>query len=226
MPTQTITNLAQYKLRNSLISITLFCFCLLVFRAITFQSFAYLFLIWNLFLAAVPYFISNYLRNNKTSISNFKLISVLCLWLLFLPNAGYIITDFFHLKNITSAPLWLDTLILFSFSITGLIFFFISIYQFEKIIQQHFKIKTFYLTLFVIILSAFGVYLGRYLRWNSWDIITQLDVLFLDIINRILFPLKHYRTWGVTFGYGIFFSVIYFGCKDLVKSLRKINGEI
>jgi len=57
----------------------------------------------------------------------------------------------------------------------------------------------------ILFLSGFGIYLGRFLRWNSWDIISNPQLLANDNIHRIMHPLSHPRTWGVTFGFGLLF---------------------
>jgi uncharacterized membrane protein len=61
----------------------------------------------------------------------------------------------------------------------------------------------------LLFLGSFGVYLGRYLRWNSWDIITEPFRLFYDIADRIINPFEHPRTWGMTLFMGLFLTIIY-----------------
>jgi uncharacterized membrane protein len=63
--------------------------------------------------------------------------------------------------------------------------------------------------------ASFGVYLGRFLRWNSWDIISHPFSLLHDIASRCLHPEDHPRTWGVTVLLGTFLSLVYFSLKEL-----------
>ncbi|MEM9723769.1 MAG: DUF1361 domain-containing protein [Bacteroidota bacterium] len=164
----------------------------------------YVFLMWNLFLAVIPFLfmeLGRLLYNRKKIL--WASWSLFFLSLLFLPNSPYIITDLFHLKPRHSVPFWYDTLMIFSFATTGVVFFFAtlkSMYRFLKHFSQPLVAQ---LSISLIIyLCAFGVYLGRYLRFNSWDILTHPGYLFSQIFERILFPLDHPKTWAMTLVYG------------------------
>lgn len=58
-------------------------------------------------------------------------------------------------------------------------------------------------------LSGFGVYLGRFPRWNSWDVFHRPQLLFHDIASRVLDPLQHAHTWGFTLGFGTLLILAY-----------------
>ncbi|WP_397447406.1 DUF1361 domain-containing protein [Polaribacter sp. R77954] len=132
------------------------------------------FLIWNLFLAYVPYFISSTLEKRMYKSSKLMLINLLFIWLLFLPNAPYIITDFIHLHHTTDNLVWLDIVILFTFSSTGILLSIASLAQIHKIITQKWKSKfAKYFSISATFLFGFGIYLGRFLRLNSWDVLTS-----------------------------------------------------
>ena len=107
-----------------------------------------------------------------------SLILLLFLWLLFIPNAPYIITDFVHLNDRPPVPLWFDLVLLLISSMNGLIFGFISIGQVESIIVKYRAgISLTLFRIFIILAMSYGVYLGRYLRFNSWDaLINPLEV--------------------------------------------------
>jgi uncharacterized membrane protein len=131
----------------------------------------YGFLLWNLFLAAIPLLISRKLYTIQNS-NRFVLYSGLCLWLLFLPNAPYILTDLVHLYARPPVPYWYDMLLVILSASNGLALGFISINYIEIILYR--RNAELYLVLFriLIILSmSYGVYLGRFLRYNSWDVI-------------------------------------------------------
>lgn len=183
-------------------------FILLMIRIKLNKSFFYLFLVWNIFLAIVPYVITMYLSNVK--LNKLKLAFWFCIWLLFLPNAPYIITDLLHLRVSTTHALWLDILVILSFALTGLFLFYLSLNDMKILISQHFKkipIKT--LSLCIIFLCGFGVYLGRFLRYNSWEIISNPMQLITDILDMILHPSLHTEVWLFTFGFGGFLGVGY-----------------
>src|SRR6185503_17284547 len=95
-----------------------FTLSLLIIRILLSNELTYIFLAWNLFLAWIPFALSQKLSklNNR-----WKILFITALWLLFLPNAPYIITDFLHLKQRTPIPYWYDILLLFSASLNGLL---------------------------------------------------------------------------------------------------------
>ena len=186
---------------------------LLVLRIKLTDSNYYLFLIWNLFLAGIPYIISSYLTiNNKLSPTTIVLFSFI--WLLFLPNAPYIITDLFHLKYTSQHLLWLDTLIILLFAITGLILFFKSVWTMEIIFKTYVekRMVTFSLP-FLFILVGFGVYLGRFLRFNSWEIINKPWTIIETIVLIILSPSINKNAWLFTIVFGLFLYVCYYAIK-------------
>ena len=111
-----------------------FSLALLTARIMYTGSFHYLFLAWNLFLAFIPFWISSMvvkIKNRKW----YFLIPTGILWLLFLPNAPYIITDFIHLKGNKSAPLWFDLILIQSFAWTGLLFWVLSMFHFKFLFE-------------------------------------------------------------------------------------------
>src|SRR5687767_1093924 len=120
--------LTQPAIRAAIIFALLLTWCssLLCFRTLWTWNMDYAFLIWNLGLATMPLIFSAVFVQLQ---HRFARVIALPLWLLFLPNAPYILTDFIHLRHLTSAPIWLDILLLFSCSITGLVFACYSVAQ-------------------------------------------------------------------------------------------------
>ena len=191
--------------------LTAFCVGLLVYRYTVTGRFIYLFLIWNLFLAFVPFGASLVLTNLPKALQkNIFHFPLLMLWLLFLPNAFYIITDLFHLRPQHKIPLWFDLLLLLSFAINGLLVGYLSINYVQDWMEERIgKAWAWFSSILVIILCAFGIYLGRYLRWNSWDVIADPHSVFYDITSRFINPVAHANTWGMTISYSAFFIIIY-----------------
>lgn len=146
----------------------LYCFAfiaiLIAARIIYSGNNLYLFLVWNLFLAWIPYVISLYF---KKSISKTKIVQVLLFtsWLLFFPNALYIVTDIIHVKETEAAPVWFDAILLFVSSFAGLALAFASIINVENLLRHYFH-KRFAnaLVIFLLFVGSFGVYLGRFQR--------------------------------------------------------------
>ncbi|MDD5721014.1 MAG: DUF1361 domain-containing protein [Candidatus Pacebacteria bacterium] len=135
------------------------------------------YLIWNLFLAWIPYIISSYFIKKETSISIF--IPLFIFWLLFFPNAPYLVTDVTHIVSSPASFVWYDSLLFFFFGWVGLLLGMVSLYRIHQYFKNHLSNFISELIIFVIcFVSSFGVYLGRFERWNSWD-------LFLNPFNLI-----------------------------------------
>ncbi|MDD7885355.1 DUF1361 domain-containing protein [Flavivirga sp. 57AJ16] len=202
----------------SLLSISIaLSMVLLMIRMKLTHSFFYLFLVWNLFLAVVPFAITTYLVSIP-SLNKIGLIIWCSIWLLFLPNAPYIITDLLHLKIGSNHLLWLDVLVVTSFALNGLLIFSLSLLDMETLLNQYLKRKTTnFVVIFILFLCGFGVYLGRFLRYNSWEILQYPSNLFSDIFNIILQPNQHLEAWLFTFLFGAFLSIGFWMFKTLYK---------
>ncbi len=154
---------------------TVFCVALLRFRASVTGSAHYAFLTWNLFLAWIPFGIA-YVAYT-TSISRRWLYVIIpvsaFLWMIFFPNAPYILTDFQHLSYSGSdIPVWYDVILLIWFSFTGLFLGLVSLFLMQEIVRR--KFGRWFGWGFVVVVTALtsiGIYMGRFLRWNSWDIL-------------------------------------------------------
>lgn len=207
------------KITQLVIILCTYSIMLVAFRVYYTKSPFYLFMLWNLLLAIVPYIISNVLKQATTKISFYLLFPI---WLLFLPNAPYIITDLFHLKQGILMPIWFDLLLLISFSVTGMLLFFISLNDMFLLLKTRFSNKfAWFLSVFVLFLSGFGIYLGRYLRWNSWDLIHKPQLLLQDVFTRIIHPTQHPKTWGITIGFGLFFLITFYGFRVISDEVYK-----
>lgn len=179
----------------------------------------YVFLVWNIFLAWIPFAVST--RFQKPGFSNKgRGFLIFCCWLAFFPNALYIITDLIHLQLESTVPKWFDALLIFSASVLGLLMAFVSLYRAEKWLQPGVPKKLLAPLIFLILfLGSFGVYLGRFLRWNSWDIISNPMPLFLSVSRRVFYPFDHKGTWVITILFTVFFYLLY-------TSLKKVPAYI
>lgn len=168
----------------------------------------YSFMLWNLFLAIIPLGLSlGLLRLRRLTLA----IPLLGMWLLFFPNAPYVLTDLMHLnEHNANVPKWLDLLMLLSFGLVSLWFGFQSLRLVQQWFAQRFSHAAGWCVVITsLALSGFGIYLGRFLRWNSWDILRRPHILFNDIAMRFTDPFDHSRTWGVTFGFGTLLILAY-----------------
>lgn len=192
------------------------------------HSMYYGFLLWNLFLAFIPFGISccllyyqercsQRLQRPSNGMIWWPLFTA---WLLFFPNAPYIITDITHLSFRHGVPLWYDAALLFIAALTGLWIGCISLLQMEGIWRKRYPtINSMLFVICVLLLSGFGIYLGRVMRFNSWDVLQNPVGLATVILKRLLMPWQHLRTWGVTV---LFAAVLWVGYNQ-VKHLARVR---
>jgi uncharacterized membrane protein len=133
---------------------------------------AYLFFFWNLFLAWVPVgaALLFYGLAARQSRAWPLLLAAAAVWFLFFPNAPYIVTDFVHLRERPPVPYWYDIVAVMAFAQTGLFLGYLSLYLMQEVVRAWIgRWAGWLFALAMLGLSGFGVYLGRFLRWNSWD---------------------------------------------------------
>jgi uncharacterized membrane protein len=169
-------------------------------------------LVWNLFLAWIPYtFGVLCAASQRIFPGKWWLLTIpSALWLIFFPNAPYIVTDFLHLAPRPGIPLWYDTLLLASFSWTGLFLAIVSLHTMQKIVRTY--LGSFFSWIFVAVslgLCGLGMYLGRFERWNSWDLLYYTKPILKDIAIRFFDPLDNLSFFGFTMLYTAFLLVCY-----------------
>ena len=140
-----------------------------------------LYLIWNLFLAWVPYVISLYFIRKDISVNRF--IPVFIVWFLFFPNAPYLVTDVIHIAS-GSPALWYDSLLFFFYGWIGLFLGIVSLLRVHEYLKLHLNYILSEISIFCIcFISSLGIYLGRFERWNSWDVFLNPLVLIRRLFN-------------------------------------------
>jgi len=181
----------------------------------------FLFLVWNLFLAYVPYAISSVLYKRIDWIeSTPKFLFISLAWLLFIPNSFYIITDLVHLDYRYVVPFWYDLMLILSFVWNGILLGILSVRQMEKIFITKWQIRTeLWFVYPVMFLNSLGVYIGRYLRFNSWDVITNPFQLISDILYLFIHPIQNRFDWSMIMCYSLFMSLVYITMKRLSRSV-------
>ncbi len=168
------------------------CAGLALIRIPLFGSTNHLYILWNLFLAFLPFAVSAILLfyKEREKLAEPLLIGGGILWLLLIPNAPYVVTDLIHIAR-GKAALY-DTFFFFSAAWVGLLLGMHSISHIEKILRMKYNAKIVSLMIaFITLLIGFGIYLGRFMRWNSWDILTNPSPLFGDIWEAFLSPTDH-----------------------------------
>lgn len=201
-----------------------FSLILLAIRIFVTGQFSFLFLVWNLFLAYIPFGISTLVELKKKDIDHWQFWIISPMWLLFFPNALYILTDLFHLHRNSGMPEWFDLLLILSFAISGVLLGLFSLRSMHSIVEKlHSKLVGSFFVLGSIVLGSFGVYLGRFERYNSWDVFRMPLEITKEISNRILYPTDHPRTWGLTIGLSVLLALLYLfiGNSALEKEEKK-----
>jgi uncharacterized membrane protein len=171
---------------------TIFCIGIWIFRSEYSGSGRYAFLIWNIFLAWIPFIISYFtytLTLNRRWVYIFIPVAAF-LWLIFFPNAPYILTDFQHLARLTGElPVWFDVMMLIWFAFTGVLLGMVSLFLMQEIVRREFGRWTGWgFVALVTALSSAGVYVGRFLRWNSWDIFRNPGGMVKYTIEKVQDP--------------------------------------
>ncbi len=172
------------------------------------HSFAFSYLIFNLFLAWLPLVFATWIVTllRRKVWSSWEGLLASALWLLFLPNSFYMVSDFIHLQEVLRVDILYDAVMFTSFIFVAFILGLCSLYLVHREFSRRFSWFASDTWLAgIILLSSFAIYLGRDLRWNSWDILTNPGGLLFDISDRIIHP-SAYPQMFLTIG--IFFVLI------------------
>jgi uncharacterized membrane protein len=160
---------------------------------------SHIFLVWNLFLAWIPMIMALAVYNSHKKQSRLNwLVMVGCAlaWLVFMPNAPYIVTDIVNLHPQSSMPFWYDVILFAAFEWTGVFLGLVSLFLMQEIVRKTAgRVAGWLFALGVLALSSFGIYLGRFLRWNSWDVIANPGELLGEIAATIRHPIAHFETY-------------------------------
>ena len=170
---------------------------LLLLRMAYTDSPAYSFMLWNLLLAALPL---GFAGLTRFSMARARPAAVLfsLLWLLFLPNAPYLITDLIHLRASEGSLVLVDAVLLLLAALCGVALGLLSVRWLHIAIRQRWGSVIGWAFVVVSLgLSSVGMYVGRTLRWNSWDVLTRPRPLLLEMAGYVANPLTHWRMWGI-----------------------------
>jgi uncharacterized membrane protein len=183
----------------------------------------YRFLIWNLILAWVPLVLAMAAYGRARRRVDLTVAVLLVPWLLFFPNAPYLLTDFIHLGE-GPAPLWYDALMLSAFAWTGLLLGFASLYLVQMILGRAFGTVVAWLGVVVALsLGSIGVYVGRFIRFNSWDALLH-PIRVAEVVNEQLSAVPA-RTAEALLGLVAFLLVGYLVVYSFTGLGLELDGE-
>jgi uncharacterized membrane protein len=195
----------------SLAVLSLFVVAMIVFRILYTGSPEHSAIAWNLILAWIPFALALIVYERaRSGLFTPGLAAIAVLWLLFLPNAPYLVTDLKHVGRGDGVPVLYDVLLLSAAAWTGLLLGLTSLFLMHAIARRVVgAVNAWALVVGVLGLSSFGIYLGRVLRWNSWDVFVRPGSLLSAIANGALHPLSHPRPVAVTVLFTSFLLVSY-----------------
>ncbi|NJC97410.1 MAG: hypothetical protein C3F07_10075 [Anaerolineales bacterium] len=201
-------NIAVFALLNGA---CLVCIGLVAARVAYSESGRHLGLVWNLFLAWIP-FILSYIAHaiSWRRIWLYLVIPVLAfLWLIFFPNAPYMLTDLQDIARGTyGAPLWYDVSLLVWFSWTAMLLGIVSLNLMQDIVIRRFgRVAGWLFVLVMLPLSSFGIYIGRFVRLNSWDILQDPAETAMNILGLVIDPSMRLAAFIIL--YSVFFLFVY-----------------
>jgi uncharacterized membrane protein len=226
LPEPLLRNYRQVAVITSLVLGTAFCGALFVMRATYTHSLGHTGLLWNLFLAWLPMLsalIAYNLYRRRFSISTVVVVASTVIWLLFFPNAPYLLTDLMHLSYpMNNVPFWYDLILYIAFSWNGFFLGLVSLYLMQTVVRRMVgPVGSWIFAVGALGAGSFGIYLGRFLRWNSWDILTNPRSILADIVARMRNPLAHLQTFGFSMVFFLFMMTTYW----MVVALARFNEE-
>ena len=181
-------------------------------RIISTGNIRYAFLVWNLFLAWLPLVFALLAceKFQSTSARNWRFLGLAGAWLLFFPNAPYIFTDLIHLTTRFYGHFWVDLMLILLCALTGLVLGFVSLYLMQSVVERMLgRPASWAFIAAVAALSGFGIYLGRFMRFNSWDVLFRPVELYRGIGNWVTGPLADLHSLAFPLLFATFLFITY-----------------
>ncbi len=183
----------------------------------------YWFMFWNLFLAWIPvlaaWLLLKRLKNEQWDQP--WPVSLTTLWLGFLPNSFYMITDLVHLHSTGEVGILYDAVLFMSFILNGMIAGTLSLFWVHKELLKRRSRQSAQLIIVCVLLAvSFAIYLGRHLRWNTWDVLANPAAILFDISDHIIYPLDHLQGFVTTGTFFILLGSFYWVVWSVAGALR------
>jgi uncharacterized membrane protein len=202
---------------GALVGLSLLVLVMVAVRVSETGSLDYVNLVWNLFLAWIPLGFALILYDGaRRGVRGPWLLALGGLWLLFFPNAPYLMTDLKYLREVDGAPFWFDAVLACSAAAAGLALGFLSLFLVHAVAQRRVGAIWAWVGVWaMLLLSSVGVFLGRFQRFNSWDIFTDPKPIFADLAKGLSDPLNYPKVLAVTVvfsgflvgGYAVFYAL-------------------
>jgi uncharacterized membrane protein len=191
---------------------------------------SHLYLIWNLFLAWLPLIFSLAAceLHRRGAARTWRFYGAAFAWLIFFPNAPYILTDLIHLGARHQPHYWVDMILILSFAWTGFLLGFISLFLMHSVVAWRLGKAVGWVFIVVMAgLGGLGVYMGRFLRWNSWDIFINPLGIARDLGRLALDPFGHRNSVMLAVLFGTFMLTAYLMLHALthLRTLREMPAD-
>lgn len=196
-------------------------FCIGAFRNGNFDHWS---IFWNLFLAWVPLIAAlaliGALRHHRWQ--SWLPLLLTAIWLVFLPNSFYMITDYIHLHDVPRVDGAFDALMFSVIVANGVLLGYASVLLVHSELTRRVSVgRAWRYILGVFLLSGFAIYFGRYLRWNSWDLISNPAGILFDISELVLNPFSNLRAFSTTLIFAATLAISYYVIRRTIATLRK-----
>lgn len=204
--------------------LTLVSVALFLVGAVVNRSLAFSYLVWNLFLAWTPLlFALLLLRVLRTRLwSSWLPLMLTLLWLLLLPNSFYMISDYIHVQDVARTDLLYDTVMFTSFIFTGVLAGFSSLHIVHSELRKRLSRQTADCCIAaVLLLCSFAIYLGRDLRWNSWDVLTNPAGILFDVSDHLIHPLQSGDMYTTTLSFFVLIGSLYVAGWRVTDTFRR-----
>lgn len=188
------------------------CLALVLARIFWTGNLRYAFLAWNLFLAWLPLFLALLARDQYRDAprQTWRFRGLTLGWLLFFPNAPYICTDLIHLTSRFYRHFWVDLVLILCCALTGLVLGFVSLFLMHEVAGHRLgRLASWFFVAGVAGLSGFGIYVGRFLRFNTWDVLFQPLALCREIGRWATTPLGLPNPYAFPVLFGMFLFITY-----------------
>jgi uncharacterized membrane protein len=217
---------ARIRLLSVLILLSLVSIGFYLGSVVTSHSLTYWYLVWNLFLAWLPLFfvwlLIKFLRHHAWA--GWGGTSLTLLWFIFLPNSFYIVSDFIHLGDIGQLDVLFDAVMFLMFALSGLVLGYASLFLVHQLLMKRLKRRTSHaLIALVLLLCSYAIYLGRDLRWNSWDAFLHPAGVIFSLSDPLINPSTHHDAFTTTVTFFILLSTLYIAGWQSLRAFRSLS---
>jgi uncharacterized membrane protein len=215
---------ARERVVVSLAGLTLVSAVLYVAGAIANRSMQFDYLLWNLFLAWLPLAVTVLLlRSLRTHLwSSWQSLGLTFIWLVLLPNSFYMISDFVHIQDVMRNNLLYDVVMFTSFIFTAALLGFSSLYMIHTELRKRVSLRNSSTLIGIIVfLCSFAIYLGRDLRWNSWDVLLNPAGILFDVSDHLIHPFHNGDMFTTTLSFFVLLGSLYIVGWQLGEATRQ-----